>query len=315
MPDIYRDVGENMTIINDAEIRIMKPDETQSALDLAWKVFSEYESPDYTEEGTEEFRKCLNDERYLNGIKYYGAYIGNELAGIIGIRNDTCHICFFFVDGRYHRKGIGTRLFRRVKEDYSGRTITLNSSPYGLPFYRALGFTSADDEQTVNGIRFTPMIMPGSESEYRIVKLAERRDMKEKAAEWFASKWSIPKETYLSSMEESFSCTVPSWYVCLDGDKIIAGLGVIANDFHERRDLTPNICAVYTESFYRRRGIAGKMLNYACEDMAGQGISTLYLLTDHVGFYERYGWKFLCMVQGDGDDMQSRMYVHYQNEN
>ena len=36
-------------------------------------------------------------------------------------------------------------------------TITLNSSPYGLPFYKANGFVPTDEEKTVNGIRFTPM--------------------------------------------------------------------------------------------------------------------------------------------------------------
>ena len=44
--------------------------------------------------------------------------------------------------------------------------------------------------------------------------------------------------------------------------------------------------------------------------MAGQGIRTLYLLTDHTGFYERYGWEFYCMVQGDGEEAPSRMYRH-----
>ena len=29
--------------------------------------------------------------------------------------------------------------------------------PFGVPFYRALGFTPTDGEQTVSGIRFTPM--------------------------------------------------------------------------------------------------------------------------------------------------------------
>lgn len=38
----------------------------------------------------------------------------------------------------------------------------------------------------------------------------------------------------------------------------------------------------------------------------------LYLVTDHTGFYERYGWKFLCMVQGDNEPEMTRMYVHYQ---
>lgn len=35
-----------------------------------------------------------------------------------------------------------------------------------------------------------------------------------------------------------------------------------------------------------------------------------YLVTDHTAFYERYGWEFLCMVQGDGETNMSRMYVH-----
>ena len=52
---------------------------------------------------------------------------------------------------------MGRKLFKRMREDFPRRTITLNSSPYGLPFYKALGFTSKDSEQTVNGIRFTPM--------------------------------------------------------------------------------------------------------------------------------------------------------------
>ncbi|MDD6308759.1 MAG: GNAT family N-acetyltransferase [Clostridia bacterium] len=33
----------------------------------------------------------------------------------------------------------------------------MNSSPYGLPFYKALGFVPTDNEQIVNDIRFTPM--------------------------------------------------------------------------------------------------------------------------------------------------------------
>ena len=51
------------------------------------------------------------------------------------------------------------------------------------------------------------------------------------------------------------------------------------------------------------------LLNLVVEDMRAKGISPLYLLTDHTGFYERYGWKFLCMVQGDGEPEMSRMYT------
>jgi len=40
------------------------------------------------------------------------------------------------------------------------------------------------------------------------------------------------------------------------------------------------------------------------------GIDTLYLVTDHTSFYGRYGWEFLCMVQGDGEPGMTRMYIH-----
>ena len=58
----------------------------------------------------------------------------------------------------------------------------------------------------------------------------------------------------------------------------------------------------------RCRGIAGRLLAHICKNMAAKGIGTLYLITEHTSFYERYGWEYLCMVQGD-DGEQMRMYI------
>ena len=141
--------------------------------------------------------------------------------------------------------------------------------------------------------------------------LRERPELEDVAAQWFHSKWSAPEEAYLECMDGFLDHqTELGWYLCLDGDRIIGGLGVIENDFHDRKDLSPNICAVYTEPEFRCRGIAGRLLDMAVDDLRSKGISPVYLLTNHTGFYERYGWKFLCMAQGDGEDYLSRMYVH-----
>ncbi len=143
------------------------------------------------------------------------------------------------------------------------------------------------------------------------ITLREEPFLTDAAAEWFHSRWRVTKEAYLECMQAYLAGeTEYGWYLCLDGDRIIGGLGVIENDFHDRRDLTPNVCAVYTEPAYRCRGIAGKLLNMAVEDMRSKGVTPLYLVTDHTGFYERYGWEFLCMVQGDGEPELSRMYIH-----
>lgn len=148
--------------------------------------------------------------------------------------------------------------------------------------------------------------------EYEIARLTDRPEMKEQAAWWFHKKWNIPLEAYMESMKDCLKGMkpVPQWYMALEGERIIGGLGVIENDFHDRKDLAPNICAVYTEEDRRGNGIAGALLNYACVDMKKKGIDTLYLITDHTSFYERYGWEFLCMVQGEGEPAMSRMYIH-----
>lgn len=144
------------------------------------------------------------------------------------------------------------------------------------------------------------------------IPLREKPEILVPAAEWFHEKWHVPPEAYLKCMRAYLDQkTEYGWYLCLDGERIVGGLGVIENDFHDRKDLTPNVCAVYTEEDYRCRGIAGHLLKLAVEDLRGRGVSPLYLLTDHTGFYEHYGWEFFCMAQGDGEEKKSRMYVHW----
>lgn len=148
-------------------------------------------------------------------------------------------------------------------------------------------------------------------SDYAYISLRERRQLKDRAAEWFHSKWGVPQEAYLECMEAYLNNeTEYGWYLCLDGNRMIGGLGVIENDFHDRKDFTPNICAVYTEEEYRCKGIAGHLLDMVVEDLKSKGVTPIYLVTDHTSFYERYGWEFLCMVQGEGETELSRMYVH-----
>lgn len=146
---------------------------------------------------------------------------------------------------------------------------------------------------------------------YKFISIADAPAMKRAAAEWFHEKWGVPAEAYLECMEAYLHGeTSYGWYLCLDGETIAAGLGVIENDFHNRKDLAPNICAVYTEEAYRRKGIAGRLLDMAVCELRSKGVSPVYLVTDHVGFYERYGWEFHCMVQGDMDTEPSRLYIH-----
>ena len=147
--------------------------------------------------------------------------------------------------------------------------------------------------------------------ELTYITLREQPALMDTAAQWFNSKWGVPKEAYLDCMQAYLSGeTELGWYLCLDGEKIVGGMGVIENDFHDRKDLSPNVCAVYTEDSHRKMGIAGALLDMVVEDLKSKGISPVYLVTDHIGFYERYGWEFYCMAQGDGQPEMTRLYIH-----
>ena len=147
--------------------------------------------------------------------------------------------------------------------------------------------------------------------QYRYLTLRERPALKREAAEWFHDKWGVPVEAYLECMEAFLTGkTELGWYLCLEGEQIVGGLGVIENDFHVRKDLTPNICAVYTEEEHRGKGICGRLLSMAVEDLREKGISPVYLITGHTSFYERYGWEYLCMVEREDKPGTIRMYIH-----
>lgn len=79
----------------------------------------------------------------------------------------------------------------------------------------------------------------------RILPMRENARRIPQAALWFAQKWEIEAAAYAKSMRECVQkqTGVPQWYVVLQNDTILAGAGVIANDFHDRKDLTP-MCAL-----------------------------------------------------------------------
>lgn len=148
------------------------------------------------------------------------------------------------------------------------------------------------------------------EKDMRIIRISEHPDMRDAAAEWFSKKWGIPTSAYLESMDECIAHrrAVPQWYIATRESEIVGGMGVIDNDFHPRTDLAPNVCAVFVEPQYRGRGIARELLRCITQDMSEAGIGALYLLTDHTGLYERYGWEFFCHVCANGEESPSRMY-------
>ena len=138
-------------------IRKINKEEMNEALNLVWRVFLEFEAPDYTEEGIKEFKRSINDNEWVNERKFYGVFNeDNKLLGVIATK-DITHIALFFVKGEYHKQGIGRKLYEEIKSLNKEGYFTVNSSPYAHDIYKHLGFVDTDKEQCINGLKFYPM--------------------------------------------------------------------------------------------------------------------------------------------------------------
>ena len=139
----------------------------------------------------------------------------------------------------------------------------------------------------------------------RTVNKLKEKALIDELSIFFYKKWGVPVEAYVESMNDSLESTtgVPAWYYIMDNNKIIAGLGVIENDFHKRKDLTPNICAVYVMEEYQGNGICRSMFNYVCEDLKNKGINDVYLITTHDKFYEHLGFTYYGDIEEDDGEL------------
>lgn len=140
-------------------IREMNKNEIDIVRKLVLDTFIEFEAPDYSEEGIQSFKDFIfDDEKFLN-LKINVIEIDDKIVSMIAIRNRT-HIALLFTNKDFHKKGLARKLFNDFKSSLKdGDKITVNSSPYAVEVYKKLGFEIVEPEQTVDGIRFTKMMM------------------------------------------------------------------------------------------------------------------------------------------------------------
>lgn len=139
--------------------------EWDDAMALAWRTFMQFEAQDYTPEGVGSFQDFITDtvlyRMFMLGVyQLFGAFDNGRMVGMLSLRAET-HISLLFVDGKYHRRGIGRGLIEYVSQyvltEEGHGSITVNAAPYATGFYHRVGFVDTDVEQACDGIRYTPM--------------------------------------------------------------------------------------------------------------------------------------------------------------
>ena len=93
----------------------------------------------------------------------------------------------------------------------------------------------------------------------------------------------------------------------VDGDRLVAFCTFAPKDDIQPTDLFPWIGFVYTFPAYRGHRYAGMLLDYAESIATIMEREYIYISTNHIGLYEKYGYEFYKMEKDiEGED--SRVY-------
>lgn len=130
----------------------------------------------------------------------------------------------------------------------------------------------------------------------RILSVRDNPKYLDRAIDYFSAKWPVPRVVY----QDCISCStttkspLPRWYLLVDeSESLIGCYGLIVNDFNSRQDLWPWLCALYVEESFRGHAFGAKMLEHGRQEAKHLGYGKMYLYTDHIGYYEKYGWQYI----------------------
>ena len=131
-----------------------------------------------------------------------------------------------------------------------------------------------------------------------VINVREQSEYRERAIAYFQKIWAndSSKPVYEDCITRSITTEspLPIWYLLLDGDEIIGCVGLITNDFISSMDLWPWLAALHIEEEYRGNNYAGLLIEAVKKDAAKAGFNKLYLATGHTGYYEKFGFAYVC---------------------
>ena len=130
----------------------------------------------------------------------------------------------------------------------------------------------------------------------KLISVRENPEYKDVAIKYFQNSWqSVLPIIYEDCITHSINAKnpLPQWYLLKKDEAIIGCAGLITNDFISRGDLYPWVCALFIEEEHRGNAYGALLLEKAKNDTKKAGFDYLNLCTDHIGYYEKYGFNYI----------------------
>ena len=128
-----------------------------------------------------------------------------------------------------------------------------------------------------------------------IINYMESQNKSQLIQKLAACDWSAARFLVELLQKGTFHETLGGWgelYLLMDGDNLVSFITFTGQDAVRDESMTPWIGFVYTVAEYRGHRYAGQLLTHAEAQAANRGFNKIYIATDHVGLYEKYGYSY-----------------------
>ena len=131
-----------------ASIRIAKTSDAAAMAELVQETFNRFVAPEWEPPARAVFMGQSSSERFTTLIPEAAfaavAESGGELVGVILLPIPSV-LGFLFVSANWHRRGVASQLWDAARAHVEAqhpevKTVELNSSPFAVAAYKALGF-------------------------------------------------------------------------------------------------------------------------------------------------------------------------------
>ena len=110
----------------------------------------------------------------------------------------------------------------------------------------------------------------------------------------------------ISKIINNFNNPLYCKLLLLNDDILIGFISIFPTDEDERKDLSPWYATMYVKEDFRGKGYSKILNNAILEEAKNRGFNKLYLKTDLINYYEKFGATFL-------ENLNNREKLYYFN--
>ena len=137
----------------------------------------------------------------------------------------------------------------------------------------------------------------------KIYNIKENQEFLREVAELTQKEWGSKtnsEEEFRAKINKKISKIINNFYnplycklVLLDDDILIGFISIFPTDGDERKDLSPWYATMYVKEEFRGQRYSKILNNAILEEARKRGFKKLYLKTDLINYYEKFGAIFL----------------------